>query len=191
MSMRRLIGISLACLVTSACAIEKTPEESTSHPPDDPARFPQANGETPTGKSPGSAEGLHRQPWVRRQWLRPGGAAVRRFRARSRWARRHPRALLPRVAHDWNHSVWESCLVQLCGQADRQWRDPRHRYRHRSASFASTRLLREGDEPRQRPLRRRQNQRPGSIHSRTHPRSLAACCRRTRYETRRGGGSCC
>jgi hypothetical protein len=48
--MRRLIGISLACLVTSACAIDKTTEESTSHPPDDPARFPQANGETPTGK---------------------------------------------------------------------------------------------------------------------------------------------
>ena len=22
------------------------------------------------------------------------------------------------MAHDWNHSVWESCLVQLCGQAD-------------------------------------------------------------------------
>jgi rare lipoprotein A len=48
--MRRLIGISFACLVTSACAIDKTPEESTSHPPDDPARFPQVNGETPTGK---------------------------------------------------------------------------------------------------------------------------------------------
>ena len=55
MSMRRLIGISLACLVTSACAIDKTPEESTSNPPDDPARFPQANGETPTDKSPVSA----------------------------------------------------------------------------------------------------------------------------------------
>ena len=53
--MRRLIGISLACLVTSACAIDKTPEESTSNPPDDPAHFPQANGETPTDKSPVSA----------------------------------------------------------------------------------------------------------------------------------------
>ena len=58
MSMRRLISISLACLVTSACAIEKTPEESTSHPPDDLARFPQANGETPTGASARSAESL-------------------------------------------------------------------------------------------------------------------------------------
>jgi rare lipoprotein A (peptidoglycan hydrolase) len=58
MSMRRLIGISLACLVTSACAIEKTPEESTSNAPDDPARFPQANGETPTDKSPVSPGGL-------------------------------------------------------------------------------------------------------------------------------------
>jgi peptidoglycan lytic transglycosylase len=53
--MRRLIGISLACLVTSACAIDKTPEESTSNAPDDPARFPQANGEAPTDKSPVSA----------------------------------------------------------------------------------------------------------------------------------------
>jgi hypothetical protein len=31
-------------------------------------------------------------------------------------------------------------------------------------------------KPRERPLRRCQNQRPGSIHPRTHPRSLAACC---------------
>jgi hypothetical protein len=29
MPMRRTIGISLACLVTSACAIAETPEEST------------------------------------------------------------------------------------------------------------------------------------------------------------------
>jgi rare lipoprotein A len=52
--MRQLIGISLACLVTSACAIDKTPEQSTSNARD-PARFPQANGETPTDKSPVSA----------------------------------------------------------------------------------------------------------------------------------------
>lgn len=56
--MRRLIGISLACLVTSACAIDKTPEESTSNPPNDSARFPQANGEPPTDKAPVSAGGL-------------------------------------------------------------------------------------------------------------------------------------
>jgi rare lipoprotein A (peptidoglycan hydrolase) len=55
MSMRQLIGISLACLVTSACAIDKAPEESTSTPSDDPSRFRQANGETPTDKSPVSA----------------------------------------------------------------------------------------------------------------------------------------
>jgi rare lipoprotein A (peptidoglycan hydrolase) len=48
MSMRRLVGIFLAWLVTSACAIDKTPEESTSPSPGDPARFPQAKGETPT-----------------------------------------------------------------------------------------------------------------------------------------------
>jgi rare lipoprotein A (peptidoglycan hydrolase) len=53
--MRRVISISLACLVTSACAIDKTTEESTSNAPDNPARFPQVNGETPTGKYPVSA----------------------------------------------------------------------------------------------------------------------------------------
>jgi len=54
-----IIGISLACLVTSACAIDKTPEEeSKSHYPGETADLPQGNGETPTGKSPGSAEGM-------------------------------------------------------------------------------------------------------------------------------------
>ena len=56
-----IIGISLACLVTSACAIDKTPqEESISHYPGETAGLPQGNGETPTGESPGSAEGLIR-----------------------------------------------------------------------------------------------------------------------------------
>jgi peptidoglycan lytic transglycosylase len=45
MPMRRTIGISLACLVTSACAIAETPEESTTHYP----------GES-TGVIPGNAE---------------------------------------------------------------------------------------------------------------------------------------
>src|ERR1700730_2291908 len=54
-----IIGISLACLVTSACAIDKTPEEeSISHYPGETAGLPQGNGETTTGVSPGSAEGL-------------------------------------------------------------------------------------------------------------------------------------
>src|SRR5712672_2366113 len=56
-----IIGISLACLVTSACAIDKTPqEESISHYPGETAGLPQGNGETPTGESPGSAERLIR-----------------------------------------------------------------------------------------------------------------------------------
>ena len=59
MSRRRMIGISLACLMTSACAIDKTPEEeSISHYPGETAAVAQGNGETPTGESPGSAEGL-------------------------------------------------------------------------------------------------------------------------------------
>jgi hypothetical protein len=54
MPMRRTIGISLACLVTSACTIAETPEESTTH----------------SGK--------------RRNAIRPGGWRARAFRARSR-----------------------------------------------------------------------------------------------------------
>jgi hypothetical protein len=51
-----IIGISLACLVTSACAIDKTPEEeSISHYPGETAGLPQGSGETSTGKSPCSA----------------------------------------------------------------------------------------------------------------------------------------
>jgi len=52
MSMRRSIAISLACLMIFACAIDKTPDESTSHSPGDSAPSPQANGETPTNESP-------------------------------------------------------------------------------------------------------------------------------------------
>jgi len=50
MSMRRWIGISLAFLVTSACAVSKPPEESTSRDLGDPARFPEADGEAPSDK---------------------------------------------------------------------------------------------------------------------------------------------
>src|SRR5215831_4362033 len=69
MSMRRTIGISLACLLTSACAIDKTPEaEGTSHYPAETAGLSRGNGEAPTGESPGSGEGLitmERLPRVR------------------------------------------------------------------------------------------------------------------------------
>jgi rare lipoprotein A len=56
--MRRFIGISLACLVTSACAIERTPEESASQSPDVPTSSPQANEEKPANNSPISAGAL-------------------------------------------------------------------------------------------------------------------------------------
>jgi rare lipoprotein A len=43
---------------TSACAIDKTPEEeSLTHYSGETPGLPQGNGETPTGESPGSAEG--------------------------------------------------------------------------------------------------------------------------------------
>jgi len=45
MPLRRTIGISLACLVTSACVISETPEESSSHMPDEAAAIPQRDPE--------------------------------------------------------------------------------------------------------------------------------------------------
>ena len=53
MPMRRTIGISLACLVTSACAMGKTPQESTSHYPDQTADLRQENAEVEADKSRG------------------------------------------------------------------------------------------------------------------------------------------
>jgi rare lipoprotein A (peptidoglycan hydrolase) len=56
--MRRFIGISLACLVTSAWAIETAAEENASHSPGVPAPSSQVNEETPASNSPVSARGL-------------------------------------------------------------------------------------------------------------------------------------
>jgi rare lipoprotein A (peptidoglycan hydrolase) len=53
MPMRRTIGISLACLVTSACAMGKTPQESTSHYPDQTADLRRENAEVEADKSRG------------------------------------------------------------------------------------------------------------------------------------------
>ena len=49
--MHRTIGMSLACLLTSACAIGKTLEKSTFHYPRDATSVPRGNAEMPTGKS--------------------------------------------------------------------------------------------------------------------------------------------
>ena len=45
MPLRRTIGISLACLVTSACVTSETPEESPSHIPDEATVIPQRDPE--------------------------------------------------------------------------------------------------------------------------------------------------
>src|SRR5258705_9829999 len=50
MPMRRTIGISLACLVTSACAIAEAPEENTTHYPGESAGATPGSAETPTDK---------------------------------------------------------------------------------------------------------------------------------------------
>jgi rare lipoprotein A len=50
MPMRRTIGISLACLVTSACAIAKAPQESTPHYPEESTDVTPGN-EVPIDRS--------------------------------------------------------------------------------------------------------------------------------------------
>jgi hypothetical protein len=45
MPLRRTIGISLACFVTSACAMGETPEESPSHILDEATAIPQSDPE--------------------------------------------------------------------------------------------------------------------------------------------------
>ena len=52
MSMRQLVGISLACLMTSACEIGKTAEESLSEHQREAASSSQGNEEAFTSKSP-------------------------------------------------------------------------------------------------------------------------------------------
>jgi len=50
MPLHRAISISLACLVTSACAISKTPEERASHYPGEAAGVPGGSEEMPLNK---------------------------------------------------------------------------------------------------------------------------------------------
>src|SRR5262249_8007292 len=47
MLLRRTIGISLACLMTSACAIATEPEENTAHDPGDATGVTPRNAEIP------------------------------------------------------------------------------------------------------------------------------------------------
>jgi len=51
MSLRRTIGISLACLVTSACVTSETTEESPSHIPDEATAIPQRDPEPAIDRS--------------------------------------------------------------------------------------------------------------------------------------------
>jgi rare lipoprotein A len=59
MPMRRAIGISLACLVTSACAIAETPEESTTQS----IGVTPENAETPTERSRSFACAAAQERW--------------------------------------------------------------------------------------------------------------------------------
>ena len=57
MPMRRAIGISFACMVTSACATGSPSEESRSDDPGVATDIPQQNAEMPADKSPVRAVG--------------------------------------------------------------------------------------------------------------------------------------
>jgi rare lipoprotein A len=56
MPMRRTIGISLACLVTS-CAIAETPETNAAHNPSESTGVTPGNPEMPTGQAPSFSRG--------------------------------------------------------------------------------------------------------------------------------------
>jgi len=62
--MRRTIGISLACLVTSACAIAEKPEESRTHYPGDPTGVTPEKAETPTDQSRSITCGTAEERWL-------------------------------------------------------------------------------------------------------------------------------
>jgi rare lipoprotein A len=62
MPMRRTIGISLACLVTSACATVETPEESTTHYSGEPTGATPGNAETPTDEPRSFTCGAAQEP---------------------------------------------------------------------------------------------------------------------------------
>lgn len=50
MPMRRTIGVSFACLVTSACAIAKAPEPNASRPASETAQAASGNSQVPTAR---------------------------------------------------------------------------------------------------------------------------------------------
>jgi rare lipoprotein A (peptidoglycan hydrolase) len=63
MPMRRTIGISLACLVTSACAVAGTPEESTTHYPGESTGVTPGSAEMPTDRSRSFACAAAQERW--------------------------------------------------------------------------------------------------------------------------------
>ena len=76
MPMRRTIGISLMCLVTSACAIAETPEESTTQS----ASVAPGNAELPSQNSRSLACGAEERRSV--DYDSEGGrGTARKFRA--------------------------------------------------------------------------------------------------------------
>jgi len=166
MPMRRAISISLACLVTSACATSEILEESKSN---DPVG-------TPTSIAEESAETPADHPRSR-----PCAAAEERRSPDSRSKRAEQR-----LASLGCGSIADP--VRTVGRSQfgkAVW------YDHVGRPTASGEILdtvTATDEPRQRPLGRRQNKRPRPVHSRSHPRPFSACCRPARHEGSRGGG---
>jgi hypothetical protein len=188
MSMRRTIGISFACFVTTTCAIGNASEESTSHHRGETTGLRQAKGETPTGESRISAGGLfptEGSPTITALQMEQPFAS---FEPATETCGGIPDPCCSSLRPTGITLSGKSCLVQPRGPAHRQRRASRYRYCHGSASHASAGLLRKSDEPPELPLCCRQDKRSGSIHSRTHSRPLAACCRCTRYETLRSRG---
>jgi rare lipoprotein A len=69
MPIRRAIGISFACLVTSACAIAKAPEKNVSNYPGEAARTAPGNSQIPTAGPRNPACGTVRQGRLNNDYL--------------------------------------------------------------------------------------------------------------------------
>jgi len=161
MPLRRTIGISLVCFATSACVMGQTPEERTSAAETTDVRPESA--EAATDKSPRSVVDADAC----------GGILERSC------------GLVRAVG---NRQFGKAAWYDLVGNrtASGEILDTIHpTAAHRSLPLAS---LARVTKPGQRPFGHCQNQRWRPLHSWTHPRRLAACCRCARHEACWGGG---
>jgi rare lipoprotein A (peptidoglycan hydrolase) len=186
MPMRRTIGISLACSVTSACGVATASEESTTPYPGDSTGLP-GNAEMPTDRS---------------RCFTCGAAQERRSAGHGSKQMDQQRATFGAVATTCGGVRYPCCdPMRAAGRSqfgEAAWYDfeggrtasgerldtVTATAAHRLLPLTSYAKVTNLDQP----LGHRQNQRPRPIRSRTYHRPLAACCRRARHQACRCGG---